>query len=151
MANLRKHGLLCLLSCMLAAGCANAVLLEYSIDIPPDVPPEAKAQDKDCKVVTIQPRRLYARWHMEGWIVCLEGFIEEAIDLHDEKPLLPAVQSWGFATRGQEKGYHQCRVLLLEQVKLHGEKAVRSRAKSLLLKLRETCRDDDSPHWKQSF
>jgi hypothetical protein len=124
-------------------------LIEYSIEIPPDVPREAKAQDKDCKVVSILPRQIYSRWHMQGWIVCLEGFVEKNIDLSNERPLLPAIQSWGFATRGQEEGYHQCRRLLVGQMKLHGEEAVRARAESLLQSLRDIWHDVDSPRWKQ--
>jgi hypothetical protein len=151
MTHLGRQGALFLAACLLAAGCANLVVLKYSIDIPPDVPRVAKAQDKDCKVVTIKPRRAYARWHMQGWIICLEGFIEKNIDLSNERPLLPAIQSWGFATRGQEEGYHQCRRLLVEQIELHGEEAVRARTESLLKSLRDTWHNAKAPHWRQEF
>lgn len=136
MKHLNALSLMCLLSLLVGAGCVNPVELDYSVDIPPDVPREAKAQDKDCKVVSILPRQIYSRWHMQGWIVCLEGFVEKSIDLSNERPLLPAVQSWGFAMRGQEEGYHECRKLLLKQMKLHGEGPARRRAKSLLKSLR---------------
>jgi hypothetical protein len=136
---------------MLIAGCANPVVLAYSVDIPLDVPIEAKAQDKNCKVVSIRPRRTYAYWHMQGWIICLEGFVEKSIDLNNERPLLPAIQSWGFATRGQDDGYHQCRRLLREQIELHGNQPARARAESLLQLLKDLWRDAESPHWKQEF
>jgi hypothetical protein len=144
MTHLGKRGLLCFAVWLIAAGCANRVVLKYSIDIPPDVPREAKAQDKDCKVVSILPRQIYSRWHMQGWIVCLEGFVKKNIDLSNERPLLPAIQSWGFAMRGQEEGYHQCCQLLLGQIELHGEGPARKRARSLLKSLRAIRSNEES-------
>lgn len=151
MAYFRNCSCLCFLAFLLVVGCANPVVLEYSVDIPPDVPREAKAQDKDCKVVSIRPRQTYAYWHMQGWITCLEGLIEKGIDLNNEKPLLPALQSWGYATRGQEEGYHQCRRLLLKQMELHGDESTRERAELLLQSLRDIWHDTESQHWKKEF
>jgi len=143
--------ILSLFSLLAAVGCANPVKLEYSIEVPPDVPREAKAQDKNCRVVSIQPRQTYAYWHMQGWIICLEGFTRNSIDLSNERPLLPPVQNWGYATRGQEEGYHRCRKLLLKQVKLHGSQSALARAEILLQSLKDIWGDQDSPHWKQEF
>jgi len=151
MAYFRKYCFCCLLAFMLFAGCASPIAIQYSIDIPLDVPAEAKAQDKNCKVVSIRPRQTYAYWHMQGWIICLEGFVKNNIDLHNERPLLPAVQSWGFATRGQEEGYHQCRRLLLKQIELHDDDSTREWAELLLQSLRNIWRDSESPHWKRDF